>query len=72
MYTVYTKPDCPYCVKAKTLLKTKGLEYTEQKMGSDVTREYILENFPTMRTMPIITRNGELVGGYAQLEEALK
>lgn len=72
MYKIYTKPDCPYCVKAKSLLTMKGLEYTEEKIGKDVTRELIMEKFPTMRSVPIITKDDQLIGGYAQLEESLK
>lgn len=72
MYKVYTKPDCPYCVKAKSLLKMNGLEFTEVKIGTDVTREFVMENFPSMRSVPIITKDDALVGGYTQLEESLK
>ena len=72
MYKVYTKPDCPYCVKAKSLLKMKGLGFAEVKIGTDVTREFVMENFPSMRSVPIITKDDALVGGYTQLEESLK
>jgi glutaredoxin 3 len=72
MYKVYTKPDCPYCVKAKSLLKMKGLGFTEVKIGTDVTREFVMENFPSMRSVPIITKDDVLIGGYTQLEESLK
>jgi glutaredoxin 3 len=72
MYKVYTKPDCPYCVKAKSLLKMKGLGFTEVKIGTDVTREFVMENFPSMRSVPIITKDDALIGGYTQLEESLK
>lgn len=29
MLTVYSKNNCPYCVQAKQLLESKGVEYTE-------------------------------------------
>jgi glutaredoxin len=29
MLTVYSKNDCPYCVRTKQLLESKGIEYTE-------------------------------------------
>jgi glutaredoxin 3 len=29
MFEVYTKPACAHCVTAKSLLKSRGLEYTE-------------------------------------------
>lgn len=29
MYIILSKPNCSYCVKAKELLKNKGLEYIE-------------------------------------------
>ncbi|MDD9331700.1 MAG: glutaredoxin domain-containing protein [Wolbachia sp.] len=32
---IYTKPRCPYCIKAKELLEKKGVEYKEV----DVDRE---------------------------------
>jgi len=27
--TLYTKPFCPYCARAMSLLKSKGVEFTE-------------------------------------------
>jgi len=27
--TIYTKPYCPYCVRALELLERKGVEFTE-------------------------------------------
>lgn len=29
MFIIYSKPNCAYCVQAKNLLKSKGLEYLE-------------------------------------------
>ncbi len=33
--TVYTKPLCPYCVRALGLLKKKGVEFTEISAAFD-------------------------------------
>lgn len=45
MIVVYTKENCPYCVKSKALLKGYGLEYTETMIGKDITREEFLGKF---------------------------
>lgn len=65
---VYSKENCPFCVKAKYLLDAKGLAYTEKKVGVDVTREELLEIAPQARTVPQIVIEGEVIGGYDQLE----
>ena len=33
--TVYTKPFCPYCVRALSLLEKKGVDLTEIKASGD-------------------------------------
>ena len=35
--TLFTKPGCPFCAKAKALLKEKGLSYEEIVLGKDAT-----------------------------------
>lgn len=69
---VYSKENCPFCVKAKYLLDAKGLAYTEKKVGVDVTREELLEIAPAARTVPQIVIEGEVIGGYDQLENYFK
>ncbi len=43
---------CPYCEQAKSLLKIKGIEFEEKKVGHGFTREDLLEAVPTARTVP--------------------
>jgi glutaredoxin 3 len=67
MNKVYSKDNCPYCVKAKNLLKARGIEFTEIKIGVDITRDEFLATFPNARTVPQIILEGEHVGGYDNL-----
>ena len=68
---VWTKDACPYCVQAKALLEQRGIEYEEKKIGTDFTREQLLEAVPTARTVPQIFLDGELVGGFTELKKKL-
>jgi glutaredoxin 3 len=64
---VYSKPNCPYCVKAKHLLEMRKIPYVERVVGEDVTREELLEAAPNARTVPQIIINQKSIGGYDQL-----
>jgi len=37
MITVYSKPNCPYCEKAKYLLENLGLQYEEKVVTKDLS-----------------------------------
>lgn len=67
---IYTKPNCPYCVKAKALLEKHGIAYVEHDAVAE--REQLIErvtndtgNAP--RTVPQIYLDGAYIGGYDQL-----
>jgi len=64
---VYSKPNCPYCVRAKKLLETRNINYTEKVVGVNTTREELLEAAPNARTVPQIIINNDVIGGYEQL-----
>ena len=64
---VYSKPNCPYCVKAKRLLDQMELPFTERVVGLDATREQLLEAAPNARTVPQIIIDDKVIGGYDQL-----
>lgn len=67
MIEIYGKPACPYCDKAKALCELRGLKFTYKSLGTDYTREELMESFPTARTVPQIVVNGNKIGGYDQL-----
>ena len=69
---LYSKNNCGYCVKAKSLLNNLGLTYTEKKIENFLTTEALFEEIgKQVRSMPQIKINGELIGGYNQLIEYL-
>jgi glutaredoxin len=69
---LYSKDNCGYCVKAKSLLNNLGLTYTEKKIENFLTTEALFEEIgKQVRSMPQIKINGELIGGYNQLVEYL-
>ena len=68
MIEIYSKPSCPYCVKAKNLCEQQGYEYKYYMLDEDFTREELFEIFPTARTFPQITAHDEYVGGFTELQ----
>jgi alkyl hydroperoxide reductase subunit F len=64
---VYTKEWCPYCLKAKALLRSKGVQYDEIDVTSDEARQIEMVERSGMRTVPQIFIGGELIGGYDNL-----
>ena len=61
---IYTTPICPYCVRAKALLKKKGAAYTEIDIFSDAkAREDMLRESGGARTVPQIFIGKTHVGG---------
>ena len=68
--TIYSKNNCVFCNKAKHLVKSLGLTYTEKKMEEFDSPQAMLEDIgKQVRTMPQIKIDGKLVGGYNQLVE---
>ena len=71
--TIYTKSNCPNCVSAKQLLKSKGLEYSERDLTNDLVKQAeLFAAYPEARQMPQIFIDGQRVGGLAGLQAALK
>lgn len=64
---IYSKPNCPFCVKAKRLCELRQVPYEEFVVGTDITRENLLAIFPGAKTVPQIKVDGKSIGGYDQL-----
>jgi glutaredoxin len=68
---VWYKYHCPYCDQAKALLKQKGLEFEERKIGDGYTKEDLLEAVPTARAVPQIFIDEKHIGGFTELKQHL-
>ena len=66
---VTKKEYCPFCEKAKNILKMKGLEYEEKTLGVNYTKEELLELVPTAKTVPQIWIDGKHIGGCDDMAE---
>ena len=62
--TIYTKPMCPYCARAMSLLKHKGAAFTEIEASWDPKgKEEMLARSNGGRTYPQIFIGETHVGG---------
>lgn len=69
---VYIKSNCPNCVTAKNLLKSKDLPFEERDIDDEGERMAFSMIYPDVRQMPQIFIDGQRVGGLAGLQAALK
>jgi glutaredoxin len=65
---VWSKYNCPYCDQAKALLKAKGYQIEERKIGDGYTKEELLEAVPSARSVPQIFLDEAHVGGFDELK----
>jgi|TARA_R110000803_G_scaffold64221_5_gene125161 glutaredoxin len=72
MIEIWGKPACPFCDMAKALCENRQLKYTYKQLGTDFTREQVLESFPGARTFPQIKVHGTNIGGYDKLAPYLE
>ena len=72
-YTVYAWSKCPFCVKAKALLKEKGEEFQYVVLDDAPVLLAHYKSIYNMRTVPIVRfvdeglQIEETIGGYTDL-----
>lgn len=68
-FKIYTTQTCPYCNAAKALLTSKGISYEETDLTGDPELRTKVSGRHNWRTVPLILKDGELIGGFSELEE---
>jgi len=72
MIQIWGKPQCPSCIKAKTMLENREIKFEYFELDKDFTREQVLAEFPEARTFTQIIINGIKVGGYEQMVQYME
>ena len=65
---IYSTPICPYCMRAKALLKGKGVTWQEIDVSRDpALRDAMIEKAGGQRTVPQVFIDGKHIGGFDAL-----
>ncbi|OKH21158.1 glutathione peroxidase [Chroogloeocystis siderophila] len=67
LVSLFAKIGCPFCARAKSMLKERGLDYEEIVIGKDVTTRS-LQAVAGATTVPQVFIDGKLIGGSEALE----
>ncbi|MCX5732482.1 MAG: glutathione S-transferase N-terminal domain-containing protein [Deltaproteobacteria bacterium] len=65
---IYSKKNCPFCVRARALLDRKGFPYEEiDAEGQDELRFWLAET-SGQKTVPQIFVDGRPLGGFSDID----
>jgi glutaredoxin-like protein len=65
--TVFSREGCPYCTRAKGLLRDAGIQFEELILNRDFS-ESTIRAVSGMSTVPQVFVNGDYIGGSEDLE----
>jgi glutaredoxin 3 len=66
---IYTTTYCPFCTRAKSLLKSKNIAFVEIDVTEDdALRAKMIELSGGRRSVPEIFINGKIIGGFDELK----
>jgi glutaredoxin 3 len=68
--TVYSTEPCSFCRRVKGLLDARGVQYTEVNLAKDPIGRAELAQRTGMMSFPQVCIDGELLGGFAELQAA--
>lgn len=64
---LYSTDYCPFCIRAKKLLKSKNLEFKEINLSSNIEELKNLKQKTGLQTVPQIFIHDKLIGGFQEL-----
>lgn len=64
MITIYGKPSCGFCTKAKNFAESRNFKYEYKDVMTATFMEELKTKMPDVRSVPQIWVNGTHVGGY--------
>jgi len=66
--SLFTKPGCPHCARAKALLAQQGLQYEELSLGNEISIS-AMRAITNADTVPQVFIDGQHIGGADDLEK---
>ncbi len=70
--TVYSTEPCSFCARVKGMLKTRGVEFSEVNLAKDPQGRVELASRTGMMTFPQVLIDGQLLGGFAEVQDAIE
>lgn len=65
---IYTERTCPFCIRAKHLLKRKGIDFSEYSVdGDQAARSLMTQRARGLRSVPQIFIQNQHIGGCNEL-----
>lgn len=64
---IYSTKYCPYCVRAKILLDSKGVDYKELRVDQDINLRQEMESRSSRKSVPQIFIGEKHIGGFDEL-----
>jgi len=66
---IYSTDNCPWCTRAKSLLRTRGLDFEEIDISSDQARALEMIERSGRRTVPQIFIDDQPIGGFDEFSK---
>lgn len=66
---VYTTSYCPFCFRAKALLRSRNIDFREIDVTRDASLREEMERLSGRRTVPQVFIDGASIGGFEELRQ---
>jgi len=71
-FIVYSKENCPHCLKIKTVLELTGNNFVMYDLNDHFTKEEFYAEFGENSTFPQVLCDGEKLGGSVETIKYLR
>lgn len=71
-FVVYSKENCPHCLKIKTVLELTGNNFVMYDLNDHFTKEEFYAEFGENSTFPQVLCDGEKLGGSVETIKYLR
>ena len=71
-FAVYSKDDCPYCFKIKSVLELTGSKFVVYNLGEHFDKDAFYGEFGEGSTFPQVVCEGKKIGGCIDTIKYLK